>query len=358
MRDLSRKGTMSNTTATRRFYRKKGFLWPVGSILAIIIFILIWFRVTPWPGAMIIRMVFEQGSAKVLTALQAHTPASPVASLLDEKYRPDDKDATVDVYFPDSVANADTRLPVVIWTHGGAWLSGSKANAAPYFKLLAAEGFTVIAPNYSLAPDYSYPKPIHQLDDLYAYVQKNAARFHADTDKVVLAGDSAGSQLSAQMAALVTDSSYANEVGITPTLKPSQLRGVVLNCGIYMMEGLTQPDPTLPRIVGWGDDVSVWAYSGTKDFSDPIIRQMSPYYHVTKQFPPTYISGGNGDPLTNAQSKPFTEKLQSLGVNVTTLFFPDDHQPSLPHEYQFNLDNADGIDAFYEIAAFIKTNTQ
>jgi acetyl esterase/lipase len=120
------------------------------------------------------------------------------------------------------------------------------------------------------------------------------------------------------------------------------------------MDGLTQPDPTLPKIVGWGNDVSVWALTGTRDFSDPVIKQMSPYYHVSENFPPTFITGGNADPLTNEQSKPFAEKLKSLDVDVTTLFYEANHQPALPHEYQFNLDTNDGKKALTEIIDFVK----
>jgi acetyl esterase/lipase len=180
---------------------------------------------------------------------------------------------------------------------------------------------------------------------------------HADTRKIILAGDSAGSQLSSQLAAIVTNPEYAQETGMHPELTASELKGVVLNCGIYKMEGLVHPDPNLPKIVGWGDDVSVWGYSGTSHFTDPIMRQMSPYYHVSKDFPPTYISGGNKDPLTDAQSKPFAQELQSLGVDVTTLFYAADHTPGLAHEYQFDLDNDDGKNALKETIDFIKLRT-
>jgi acetyl esterase/lipase len=132
----------------------------------------------------------------------------------------------------------------------------------------------------------------------------------------------------------------------------------VLDCGIYEVGGLTEPDPKLPAIVGWGTDVTVWAYSGTRDFSDPVIHEMSPYFHVTGDFPPTYISGGNADPLTDAQSKPLATKLQSLGVEVTPLFFPADHRPALPHEYQFNLDDADGRTALDATLAFMRRQTR
>jgi acetyl esterase/lipase len=339
------------------FYKRKSFLWTIGSIVAVIALVLLVFRVSPWPGALIIRSVFDKNGAKVLKAMEAHQPAVPITVMTNVQYRAGDNDAMMDVYYPAATAK-DAKLPVIIWTHGGAWLSGDKTNDAPYFKLLAAEGFTVIGLNYSLAPGHTYPTPVHQLNQSYAYIQSHAARLHVDTDKFLLAGDSAGAQLSSQMAAIITNPAYAQLVGIRPSLAPSQLKGVILNCGIYMMDGLTQPDPTLPKLVGWGDDVSVWAYAGTKDFTNPIIKEMSAYYHVTKKYPPVYISGGNADPLTNAQAKPFADLLTELGVPVTQLFFADNHQPALAHEYQFNLDTADGMTALRQTISFAKDHTR
>lgn len=343
-------------TPKQPFYRKKVFLWTVGSIAAIIIALLIWFKVSPWPGAMLIRFVFSQNDAKTTQALAKHQPAVAITSTLNQQYSQGDKDAFIDVYYPEGT---DKKLPVIIWTHGGAWVSGGRTDNAPYYKLLAAEGFTVISAEYSLGPERTYPTAVHQLNDMYGYLHANADRLHADTDRVVLAGDSAGSQLSSQMAALITNPAYAASMQVTPNLKPAQLKGVVLNCGIYKMEGLIQPDPALPQIIGWGDDVSVWAYLGTRDFTVASkLTQMSAFYHVTKDFPATYISGGNGDPLTNAQSKPLADKLESLGVKVTRLFYADDHQPSLPHEYQFNLDNEDGKKALTATVSFVKSVAQ
>lgn len=337
------------------FHLKKILLWTIGSIIGLVIVVLLAFRLSPWPGALIIRQVFTNNAAKVHLALEKHQPTQPVTTIADQVYRPKDTDARLDVYFPAQTVSAQ---PVIIWTHGGAWLSGDKSDYAPYFKLLAARGFTVIVPNYTLAPEATYPTQLFQLNDVYSYLQAQAARFHADTSQIFFAGDSAGSQLSAQMAAMITNPAYAREVGINPHLTSAQLKGVILNCGIYKMAELATPEPTLPKIVGWGDDVAVWSYSGSYDFNNPVIHQMSPYYHVTGNFPPTYISGGNADPLTNVQSKPFAAELTLLGVSVTTLFFPENHQPALPHEYQFNLDNDDGMQALDMTAAFVKAHVK
>ena len=326
----------------------------LGITLGLIAVILIAFRVSPWPGALVVRAVFNQGGGKTLAAMEAALPDYPVKVMRDEAYRPGDTTARLDVYIPES-AQPDKPLPVVVWTHGGAWLSGDKKDSAPYFSRMANEGFVVVAPNYSLAPNEAYPHAVHQLNDAHAYVVANASRFNADPNKIVLAGDSAGANLSGQLAALVTNPSYAAEMDINPSLTPEQLRAVLLYCGIYKMEGLAHPDPTLPKVVGWGDDVAIWSYTGTSDAPDDLIREMSPYYHVTGTFPTTFISGGNGDALTNAQSKPLADKLSSLGVDVTSLFYPADHAPALPHEYQFTF-NDDGEKAFKQTIEFLRTH--
>jgi len=329
---------------------RRWILWVVGILLALVLAAVLAFTLSPWPGAMVVRVVFDRGAATTTSALEKHTPQG-IASITDQQYRDGDSDALLDVYFPETATEA---LPTVIWTHGGAWISGNKSHYAPYYQLLAERGFTVVSLDYSLGPERTYPTPVHQLNDAHAYVVANAERLHVDPSRILLAGDSAGAQLSSQLAALVTNPEYARELDITPALRPEQLRGVVLNCGIYDVEKMTGGS----GIVGWGADQSLWAYTGSRDFEDSTaIGQMSTMRHVTDGFPPTYISGGNGDPLTDKQSKPLAAELGGLGVEVTTLFYPEDHEPALPHEYQFDLDNEDGTRALERTVEFLKAHT-
>jgi acetyl esterase/lipase len=340
------------------FYKKKPFLIGAYSLGLVILIVFLGFRFSPWPGALVVRTVFNKGGRDTLAAMEQKLPDYPVSVLKDQQYRLHDKAAKLDVYAPKSVSQNDQPLPLVIWTHGGAWLSGDKKDFAPYYERLASQGYIVAAVNYSLAPDKAYPTAVHQLNEAYLYLVTNAKTFHLDPNRIILAGDSAGAQLSSQMAALITSPAYAKEVGISPHLKPEQLAGVVLYCGIYKMEKLAHPDDTLPKVVGWGNDVAIWSYTGKRDYSnDPVVREMSPYYHVTKDFPAAFISGGNADALTDVQSKPLAQKLTSLGAGVTTLFYPKDHKPALEHEYQFTF-NDDGEKAFAQMLEFIKAKTQ
>ena len=344
----------------RHFYQRRWFRWPVGGVLVVALVTLLAFNLSPRPGAFTIKRVFEQDSNQVKAALEAHAPTAGISTITNEQYRSSDRDALLDVYFPES-AGAGERLPVLVWTHGGAWISGSKDDVAPYFEIIASEGFAVVALNYSLGPNATYPTAVHQINDALAYIQQQADRFHADVNRVVMAGDSAGAQLTSQIAALITNPEYAAELGIVPALQPDQLRGVILNCGIYDMATFQDhskiPMTLLADLLVWGTDTSMWAYTGSRDTNTTATRQMSIIDHISADFPATWITGGNGDPLTDEQSKPFADRLSGVGVAVTTLFYPEDHQPQLPHEYQFNLDTADGQTALQSMLAFLRDQT-
>jgi acetyl esterase len=305
---------------------------------------------TPVPGALLVRAVFNRDSRRTAGALNEAAP--DVDQRLGIRYHPGDRDAFLDIYTPHGVTD---RLPTIVWTHGGAWLSGARRDYAGYFRRLAAAGFTVAAPGYSLAPDHRYPRALHQLNDAHAHLLAHAAEFNVDTDRIVLAGDSAGAQLSAQLATAVTDPGYAAELEITPALAVGQLRGLILNCGIYDVPAMNSSG----GLVGWGVRQALWAYTGSRDFASSVAAaQMSVLHRVGVDFPDTWISGGNADPLTATQSRPLAEKLRRLDVDVETVFYPEDHLPALGHEYQFKLETTAAEDALQSMLDFARRVTQ
>lgn len=300
---------------------------------------------------MLIRAVFAYNDRQLAEALKKHTP-STVTSFRDVAYRPDDPTALLDVYVPTSAFTRETTMPTVVWMPGGAWVAGGKDDWAPYFMTLAEQGFAVVGIGYERAPATAYPAPLHHLDAALAYIRQHAARFWLDPDRIVLAGDSAGAQIVTQYAAGLDDPAYATRSGFTPTLPREVVKGMVLYCGIYDFDRYFGA----PGIIGYGTRVATWAYTGRKETTmeaNPALREMSTIRHLTADFPPAFISGGNADPLTELQSKPFAEALRSRGVPVTALFFPDDHAPGLGHEYQFDLDRPEGQRALRESVDFL-----
>lgn len=344
----SKKQNTKKTLWQRHKRLWKWLIGIVGTILALILAIWVAFQVSPWPGSLIIRYEFAQNDAKVTQALEKYIPAG-IASIENQQYRQNDKDAYLDTFYPET---AKGSLPTVVWVHGGAWVSGNKDDTDNYIKILAGKGFTTISVNYTIAPEAQYPTPLHQLNDALSYIQQNAERLHVDPNQIFLAGDSAGSQIVAQMGNIITSESYAKLVGIKPEIAPSSLKGMVLNCGAY---DLALPDYNGP--FGGLLHTVLWAYSGKKDFlDDSAIKPASVVNYITSDFPPAFITAGNVDPLEE-QSTEFAKKLKSLGVSTHTLFYPKDHQPELSHEYQFNLDNADGQNALKQITAFLEQHS-
>ncbi|WP_217181102.1 alpha/beta hydrolase [Streptomyces sp. AC495_CC817] len=332
----------------RTHHRGRRVLAVVAAVILVIVLI---GMITPWPSAMVIRAVFEKGGDDTAAEMERHVPDTALTETLDVSYADGGADTTMDVFSP---ASATGPLPAVVWIHGGAWISGSKENVDPYLRILAGEGYTTIGVNYTLGPEGVYPLAVAQLNDALAYIDAHAEELGVDPTRIVLAGDSAGGQLASQLATLVTSPDYAEILGIEPALKADQLVGAVLNCGVYDLSALA----ALDGVIGWGFKSSMWAYSGTRTWAeDATGATMSTIDWVTSDFPPTYISGGNGDGLTWSQSLPLAHRLDALGVDVTAVFWPAPHEPQLPHEYQFHLDLPDAQTALQKTIAFLDATT-
>lgn len=315
--------------------------------------LLVWAACTlsPWPGAWAVRWLFDSDQQRTDALLTAFAPPG-IRTIADVHYLPNDPDAVLNVYLPQGLAR-DTALPVVVWTHGGGWLYGSHRDNAGYLELLASKGYVVVSVNYSLAPAAHYPVPVHQINAALGYLQQHAAQFHADMGRVFMAGDSAGGQLTAQLAALVTDPAYAAALQVRPALTAAQLRGLILHCGIYDLQVFNERAANAGGVIGWGSRNLVWSYTGLRSPSPALLQEMSPLAHVTRTYPPVFISGGNGDPLTQHQTRPLAARLVQLGVPVDSLFFPADHTPALGHEYQFKLGTPEAQEALQRTLSFL-----
>src|SRR5688500_6707668 len=312
-----------------RLRRRAVWIAAVAVVLGVLAYAAL--ELSPRPGALLYGFFMNWGGERLNRALEQHVPPG-VAAVLDQEYQPG---VFLDVYYP---AQAAHGLPTIVWFHGGAFFAGDKSHVANYLRILAARGYATVAVGYSLAPTSRYPTPIRGGNSALAYLAQNAQRLRIDPQRFYLAGDSAGAQLAAQLANIISVPSYAATVGITPSIKRSQLRGAILHCGVYDLD--LGPPSHFMRTASW-------AYSGRKDAQ---LAEISVVRYVTADFPPAFISAGNGDPLL-----PHSRALAKALVKADTLFFPEDYKPPLPHEYQFNLDTEAGRLALDRTLRFLAT---
>lgn len=125
------------------------------------------------------------------------------------------------VYRPGS---ARRRLPAVYFIHASGFIAGRPDWVAAANQAMADDlGVVVIAVNYRLAPEASFPAP---LEDCYAglsWVERNADRLGIDRQRIIVMGESAGGGLAAALALLTRDRGsigLAGQVLIYPMLDP------------------------------------------------------------------------------------------------------------------------------------------
>jgi acetyl esterase len=326
---------------------KRFVLWTVGILAVLIIAVLLAFRLSPWPTVLVIQYAFGKGDAASEERLAKHVPTG-IVTRTDLPYGSGPSEV-FDINVP---SGATAPLPAIVWIHGGAWIAGSKAGVANYLKVLTDGQYVTIGVEYSTGYGSVYPTPVRQVNAALGHILAHAEELGVDPNRIILGGDSAGAQLAAQVANIVTDPHYAAQVGIEPLITPAQLRGVLLVSGAYDMQAAT-----VSGDMAWFVNTVLWAYSGVKDFlEDEQFDLASVAHYVTADFPPAYITSGNGDPLS-PQAERLAASLSSLGVPVSSLFFPADHAPALPHEYQFNLDTAEGQQSLEKMLAFVAART-
>jgi acetyl esterase/lipase len=306
------------------------------------------YQLSPWPRVLLIRWVFDRGALDASTALERHLPAGLVERL-DVVYDPNDPDARLDLYMPAPRSRGPQPLLVVVWVHGGGFVSGRKEDIRNYARILAGHGLAVAGVGYGIAPATTWPTPAHQVNAATGFLRREAAALDLEPVGFVLAGDSAGAQIAAELANALTSPAHADRLGLVPALSRHDLRGALLYCGPYDAGLIDWTSPFAGFL-----RTALWAYMGRKDFlDDPRLGVFSVTRHLSPAFPPSFISAGNGDPLL-AHSQALAEALRGHGVDVETLFFPDALEPALGHEYQFDLDTDAGRQALVRSVDFLK----
>lgn len=338
------------TTIVRRWAQRAVFRVGAGVVSAVaagVVAALILYQTSVQPGATIVRDVFQKNQlvtpppgfaaiARTVTEQRVlvPTPGAPAAYL--------------DIYRPAGAGGSPS--PVILWIHGGGFISSSPATVADYSILLAHAGYTVASLGYSLAPGARYPVPVQQGNAALQFLRANAARFGGDPAKIVLGGDSAGAQITSELAAVQTDPALARSTGLTPAVPAGALRGVVLFCGLYDMR--TVGSTGFPALRTY-----LWAYTGVRDWTSyPEIDQLSTVLHVTANFPATFISVGDADPF-QSQAIELAADLRRQSVPLTTLFWSGSGN-HLGHEYQFKLNLPQARTAFRQTLAFLAARTR
>jgi acetyl esterase len=229
-------------------------------------------------------------------------------------------DVPVRIYWPPIAAH--DNLPVVVFYHGGGWCLGDLETHDPVARAHAVEAEAiVVSVDYQLAPEHPFPAGI---DDSWAalrWVGEHAAELGGDPNRIAVAGDSAGGNISAVMTQLARDNGG-------PPLVFQLLWYPSLTADLSLPSYTENADaPILDRDV---IEAFVSWYVPDTDISDPtaLPSTLAPANASDLSgLPPAFIGTAEHDPVRDDGAR-YAELLRAAGVPVEL-----SNEPTMTHGY-------------------------
>ncbi|GAC79003.1 alpha/beta hydrolase [Gordonia malaquae] len=194
---------------------------------------------------------------------------------------------------------------LIVFLHGGGFVVGSRASHDSLVRALAvASGADVLSVDYRLAPEHQFPAAVDDSVAAFRYAVEQAPTWGLDPRSIVVAGDSAGGNLSAVVAQQVRDDVVQPclQLLIYPVTDVSTKRGSIkeFSEGLFLTEADMEffIDTYLPS----RDDVD-----------DP---RASPLKGELAGLPPAYVVVAGFDPLRD-EGLDYAAALEKAGVDVT-----------------------------------------
>lgn len=200
---------------------------------------------------------------------------------------------------------ASGGTPLILHFHGGAFTSGCLESGALVPRLLASTGAVVASLAYPLAPTHPFPAGIETgyaaLDWLYKHRVKLAGR----GARIYLAGEEAGGNIAAAVAAMARDRAHpplAGQILLSPMLDP-------WSSTASLRDAVCQETGKCKWSEGW------LAYlRGPRDAEHPYAVPSASCRMAG--IAPTLVMSGVTDPMHD-EAKAYAEKLRAAGVQVT-----------------------------------------
>ena len=212
-----------------------------------------------------------------------------------------------------------TEYPVLVFIHGGGWISGDKSSHRRIAKVFASKGYLVVNINYRLAPKYKFPVQFQDVSKAIKYVYKNISNYGGDYKQLFLGGDSAGAYLASWYAAALKKQKLFQKTNIKNSIPVDFIRGLLLFYGLYDLD--KSRDTNFFKL-----ETMLKSFLGKAvEYDSEKVKLGSPIRHLTKDYPPVFICSGEKDNL-HQESIRFVKKLSKLNIDYKKLFFNKEYK--------------------------------
>ncbi len=223
----------------------------------------------------------------------------------------------LDIYLPPT---GKRSYPVVIWVHGGAWMTNDKYADIGYMentvKGFIDSGYAVASIDYRWSTMATFPAQIQDCNQAVEFLYQHADKYKLDKNRFALIGFSAGGHLASLLGL-----SNNNKVtafypeGQEPHFKIRLVLDFYGPSDLLTIKGNDSKDPQNP--------VTLLLGATTRDRPD-LAKNASPATYVDKNDPPFLIVQGEKDESVNPeQSSQLSLKLNSAGVKNELIIVPN-----------------------------------
>jgi acetyl esterase/lipase len=198
------------------------------------------------------------------------------------------------------VPPGDGPFPVLLWIHGGGWMTGSRVWTVDqqFHERMLARGYAVADVDYRLALEAVWPAQQADIDAAVRWLRHHAVALRIDPDRFAVLGESAGGQLAAIAALTGTGD--------------SAIQAVILWYGpADLSNRRDQDDPfEFPAVLLGGPLAERTA----------LARLASPLHNIHAGAPPFLLVHGTEDETVPfAEAVGFAEALRAQGVRCDVL---------------------------------------
>jgi acetyl esterase len=246
----------------------------------------------------------EQRRAAMLRVMPDSARIQPVHAVDDRVIPGPAGEIPVRVFRPSAAP-----LPILVWFHGGGWVTGSvETHDLVCRQLCAAVDAIVVSVDYRLAPETKFPGAVDDCVAAWSWVAAHAADLGGDPARIAVGGDSAGGNLAAVVELVARDEGLAapaHQLLVYPVADYEFERpSMVENATGYFLEADTMRW-FFDHYARTPDDFADWRMSPLRA---PDLAGVAPATVLTAEF----------DPLRD-QGEAYGERLRAAGVPTEIL---------------------------------------
>ena len=237
-----------------------------------------------------------------------------------------DRNINIRIYRP----SGKKALPAVVYFHGGGFFKGSlETHDRPLRQLANLSGVVFISVDYRLAPEYPFPHGLNDCVDSTGWIMNHATELGIDSQRMAIAGDSAGGTLATAVAGKI------NKILCQVLIYPATDSSLSTPSWTAFAEG---PVITLKSAI------ELWDY-----YTDDKINAAPIFNDDLCDMPDAFILTAEYDPLLD-EAAAYAKKLRCAHVQVTEKVYPK----MIHGFFQFGGVIGQGKKAIADVARYIR----